>query len=249
MPDDQTDLGATRTGGEQWYEKRLWKRWHQIKTMPDYIALCDRLTFDADGFPHDFERLLENPEAKQIMERYDLLWVPHYDGGISKLSEMDMIELFGTTINLLCPPAKQGVVPLLWNGDFRVRVSDQENLAEVVDEYSFCNHVLLAIAISEGIPEAQIVAEVVELVRDLRESCGINPESRGKESVGRPRKLSDQLISLLRQEKKQGKSLKELVIEHWDDLASVSDKEYSPDEWGIDIVLTAAYKTLRRYLK
>jgi hypothetical protein len=137
----------------------------------------------------------------------------------------------------------------VWNGNFSIQITDQDISAKVVEAFSFSNHTVLAIDLSEGIPEAQIAAEVVELVRDLRQSCGIGTENRGKESVGRKRKLSDELISKMRREWNEGKTGVEITIEHWDQLASEGDREYSPEDLGADIKMTSAYKTAQRYLK
>jgi hypothetical protein len=55
--------------------------------------------------------MLTDLEAQQIMQKYGLLWLPHYHDDISKLTEDDMIELFGTSIQMLCPPPSLDVVP------------------------------------------------------------------------------------------------------------------------------------------
>lgn len=252
LPDEAnigSELRSSKTGGESWYEEKLWRRWQAVKNSPDFIDLCDKLKFDQDGFPVDFEGLLGDPEVLEIMQRHGISWIPHYDD--DRLTKSDMIELFGTCIDILCPPSTKSAInaDFVWNGDFSIRSTNQDTQDEVLEEHVFSNRLLLGIDISHGIPEAQIAAEVIELVRDIRESIGIDPENRGRESAGRTGKLSVQLISQMRAERAQGKSLKDITIEHWDRLASEGDKEFTLKEWGADIKSTTAYKTLQRYMR
>jgi hypothetical protein len=245
----EPDLRALRTGGEKWYENKLWERWQRVRKSDDFIGLCDRLEFDEDGFPLNFEGLLNDPEALEVMQKHGISWVPHYND--QRITAGDMIELFGTCVNLLCPPIDITAPnpDFVWNGNFSIKAINQDTQDQSFEEHAFSNRLVLIIDISEGIPEAQIAAEVTALVRDIRETVGIRSENRGKESSGRKTRLSEEVISEVRSKRAAGWSLIEITIEYWEQLASDGDRRFPPEEWGADIKSTAAYKTLQRYMK